>query len=202
MGEGRLTPGLAFLTAGFGLLGVSATIEAYLVLGGGVASGVVGGDLPRLVLVPWAMGLVFFGYAYDRPEVLWDRAHGRRVLAAYALFADGGVHMLAIGEHVDIPLHVAFFAILAPIQFASAWLLIRGGPTLLRAWLVGGVCLIILYIASRVTELPIIGGEYRVESLGIVSKGIEIVLVAALVQELRIAHRAARRPGRRPAAQT
>ncbi|MGQ0797355.1 MAG: hypothetical protein ACT4OI_05790, partial [Methanobacteriota archaeon] len=173
-----------------------------LVLGGGVASGVVSGDLTRFVLVPWAMGLVFFGYAYDRPEVLWDRARGRRVLAAYALFADGGIHMLAIGEHVDTPLHVAFFAILAPIQLASAWLLIRGGPGLLRAWLLGGIGLIVLYVLSRVPELPLVGAEYRVEPLGIVSKAIEIVLVAAIVQELRTAHREARRAASRPATQT
>jgi len=202
MGEGRLTPGLAFFAAGLGLLGVSAAIEAYLVLGGGVESGVVGGDLTRLILVPWAMGLVFFGYAYDRPEVLWDRARGRRVLATYALFADGGVHMLAIGEHIDLPVAALFFLILSPLQFVSAWLLIRGPPVYLRAWLVGGLGLIALYAASRLTALPFVEAHYRVEPLGIVSKGIEIVLVAAILGELLSTHRAARRPATRPAAQT
>ena len=203
MGEGRLTPGLAFFGAGLGLLGVSAAIEASIVLGGGLDTGALSEDLTRLVLVPWAMGLVFFGYAYDRPEVLWDRALGRRVVAAYALFADGAIHMLAIGEHVDTPIHVVFFATLVPVQLASAWLLIRGGPSLLRGWVLGAFGLIALYVVSRITTLPIVGGDYRVEPLGILSKGTEIVLLAALVQELRAQAASRRRkPAGGPTAQT
>ncbi len=204
MGEGRLTPGLAFLLAGFGLLGASAAIEAYLVLTGSFVGGILaGGDLTRLALVPWALGLVFFGYALDHPEVLWDRTRGRRVLAAYLLFADGAVHLLAIGEHVDHLWAVAFFAVLAPLQLGSAWTLIRGGSGILRAWLFGAVGLILLYLASRTTELPLVGAEYRVEPLGIVSKALELILVVVLIQELRSAQRTARGANvRRPAAQS
>jgi hypothetical protein len=200
MGQERLTPGLAFVGAGFGLLGVTAAIEAYLVLGGAAAEGILSQDLTRLALVPWAMGLVFFGYALDHPEVLWDKARGRRVFATYLLFADGAIHLLAIGEHVDLPV-VAFFAVLAPLQLASAWFLLRGRPAVLGAWLVGSLGLIALYVASRFAELPFVAAQYRVEPLGILSKGIEILLVAALVQELRVTLRVAKgaRAGR-PAA--
>src|SRR3970282_1037234 len=97
MGGDRWTPGFAFMLAGLGLLAVSAGVEAELVM-----SGLEGGgtDFVRLSAVPWALGLLFFGYALDHPEVLWDRERGRRVLAAYLLFADGGIHILAIGEHI------------------------------------------------------------------------------------------------------
>ena len=97
---------------------------------------------------------------------------------------------------------MAFFAVLAPIQLVSAWLLIRGGPRILRAWLVGAIGLIALYAISRVTDLPVIGGEYRVEPFGIVSKGVELVLAAALVAELRVANRDAQGAAQEPAAQT
>jgi len=196
----RLTPGLAFVGAGFGLLGVTAAIEAYLVLGGAAASGILSQDLTRLALVPWAIGLVFFGYALDHPEVLWDKARGRRVFATYLLFADGAIHLLAIGEHVDLPV-VVFFAALAPLQLVSAWFLIRGSPSLLGAWLLGAVGLILLYGTTRLIELPLVGAQYRVEPLGIVSKAVEIFLVVALAQELRVAQRLARGSGAvRPAA--
>ena len=196
----RLTPGLAFVGAGFGLLGVTAAIEAYLVLGGAAASGILSQDLTRLALVPWAIGLVFFGYALDHPEVLWDKARGRRVFATYLLFADGAIHLLAIGEHVDLPV-VVFFAALAPLQLVSAWFLIRGSPSLLGAWLLGALGLIALYAASTLAPLPLVDQQYRVEPLGIVSKALEILLVAALAGELHVASQRARAAaGIKPAA--
>lgn len=191
MGGERLTPGLAFLGAGFGLLAVTAAIEAYLVLGGAGSQGLLGQDLIRLALVPWALGLVFFGYALDHPEVLWDKTRGRRVLATYILFADGAIHLLAIGEHVDLPI-VAFFAVLAPLQLVSAWFLLRGSPAILGGWLLASLGLIALYAITRFVALPFVDPQYRVEPLGIVSKALEIVLVVALAQELRVGQRLAR----------
>ena len=103
MGGERYTPGLAFILAGLAILFVTGAFEAKIVLTGGLgAPSYLGAtDLVRLSAVPWGLGLLFFGYALDHPEVLWDRVRGRRILATFLLFADGAIHIVAIGEHVE-----------------------------------------------------------------------------------------------------
>ena len=189
MGGDRWTPGFAFMLAGLGLLAVSAAFEAELVL-----SGLEGGgtDFARLSAVPWALGLLFFGYALDHPEVLWDEKRGRRILAAYLLFADGGIHILAIGEHID-RIAVTFFLVLAPLELLSGFYLLRASRPLLWGWLLAGLGLIGLYVGSRLVVLPVVSQHYAFGPLGLVSKAIEALLVIAIAAELW-ATSAARRP--------
>ena len=103
MGGERFTPGLAFILAGLGILFVTGAFEAEIVLTSGLGTpGYLGAtDLVRLSAVPWGLGLLFFGYAIDHPAVLWDQIHSRRILATFLLFADGAIHIGAIGEHVE-----------------------------------------------------------------------------------------------------
>jgi len=189
MGGDRWTPGFAFMLAGLGLLAVSAGFEAELVM-----SGLEGGgtDFVRLSAVPWALGLLFFGYALDHPEVLWDRERGRRVLAAYLLFADGGIHILAIGEHID-RLAVAFFLVLAPLELLSGFYLLRASRPVLWGWLLAAIGLTTLYVASRLVILPFVGQQYAFGPLGLVSKAIEGLLAVAIARELWVTS-AARQP--------
>src|SRR5438445_9158588 len=100
MGGDRFTPGFAFMLAGLAILFVSGAFEAEVVLTQSLQTPGYQGttDLVRLSAVPWGLGLLFFGYAIDHPEVLWDRVRSRRILAAFLLFADGGIHILAIGS--------------------------------------------------------------------------------------------------------
>src|SRR2546428_8977818 len=72
MGGERFTPGLAFILAGLGILFVTGAFEAEIVLtsGLGTPSYLGATDLVRLSAVPWGLGLLFFGYAIDHPEVL------------------------------------------------------------------------------------------------------------------------------------
>jgi hypothetical protein len=203
MGGDRLTPGFAFMLAGLAILFVSAAFEAEVVLTGGLGTQSYLGatDLVRLSSVPWGLGLLFFGYAIDHPEVLWDRVRGRRILAAFLLFADGGIHILAIGEHVD-SIAVAFFLALVPLEFLGGFTIIRASRWSVWAWLVAATGLIGLYVASRLIVLPFVSQQYVFGPLGIVSKAIEAVLAFALAQELW-ATSAIRHPrGARPATQT
>lgn len=179
----RITPGVSFMVLGFAILGVAAALEAEIVLSVDYGQGYLSGDLTRLSMVPWALGFIFIGYAMDHPAVLWDRARGRRVLATYLLFTDGGIHLLAIGEHIDLSA-VVFFIFLTPIELVGAWYMLNGSPGYLKAWLIGAVGLIALYVTSRLTMIPFVSQQYRVEALGILAKSIEILLIAVLAKEL------------------
>src|SRR2546426_1318647 len=131
----RFTPGLAFILAGLGILFVTGAFEAEIVLtsGLGTPSYLGATDLVRLSAVPWGLGLLFFGYAIDHPEVLWDRVRGRRILATFLLFADGAIHIVAIGEHVE-SIIVAFFLVLAPLEFIGGFPVILAPPPVVLGW--------------------------------------------------------------------
>src|SRR5437879_10220429 len=136
MGGERYTPGLAFILSGLAILFVTGAFEAEIVLtsGLGTSSYLGATDLVRLSAVPWGLGLLFFGYALDHPEVLWDRVRGRRILATFLLFADGAIHIVAVGEHVESVV-VAFFLVLAPLGFIGGVTVLRAAPPLVWGWL-------------------------------------------------------------------
>src|SRR2546427_9131660 len=185
MGGERYTPGLAFILSGLAILFVTGAFEAEIVLtsGLGTSSYLGATDLVRLSTVPWGLGLLFFGYAIDHPGVLWDRVRGRRILATFLLFADGAIHIVAIGEHVD-SIVVVFFVVLAPLEFIGGVTILRASRPIVWAWLLGAVGLIGLYIASRLVVFPFVSQEYVFGPVGLVSKIIEGVLAFALAQEL------------------
>jgi hypothetical protein len=203
MGGDRFTPGFAFMLAGLAILFVSGAFEAEVVLTQSLQTqGYLGAtDLVRLSAVPWGLGLLFFGYAIDHPEVLWDRVRSRRILAAFLLFADGGIHILAIGEHVD-SIAVAFFLVLVPLEFLGGFTIIRASRSVVWAWLLAAVALVGLYVVSRLVVLPLVSQQYVFGPLGIVSKGIEAVLAFALAQELWTTSMIRRPRGVRPATQS
>lgn len=192
----RPTYGLALILGGFALLAVGATIEASIALSGGFEYGYSGTDLSHLLVVPWALGFVFAGYYLDHPEVLWDPKNGARVAATYLLFTDGAIHVLAIGEHINLPV-VSFFIVLAPLQWIGAFFLLHGSRTFLKGWMLAAAGLIALYLASRLTTLPLVTQNlyYRFAPLGIVSKSVEVLLIAAIARELWTTHRVAPNAG-------
>ena len=203
MGGERYTPGLAFILAGLGILFVTGAFEAEIVLTSGLGTpGYLGAtDLVRLSAVPWGLGLLFFGYAIDHPEVLWDRVRGRRILATFLLFADGAIHIVAIGEHVE-SIVVSFFLVLAPLEFIGGFTILRASRPIVWAWLLGALSLIGLYIASRLVVFPFISQQYVFGPVGLVSKIIEGVLAFALAQELWTTSAARRPRAARPATQS
>lgn len=177
----RLTFGLELMLAGFALLAVGVALEADIAL-----TGALGGfDLTHLLFVAWALGLMFAGFSMDHPEVLWGRGNGARVAVTYLLFTDGAIHTLAIGEHIDLPV-VLFFVLLAPLEWIGAFLILPGSRGYLATWLVGCIALIGLFAASRLVDLPFVTQELytRLSPLGILSKSVEILVVASLSREL------------------
>ena len=203
MGGDRFTPGFAFMLAGLSILFVSGAFEAEVVLTQSLQTqGYLGTtDLVRLSAVPWGLGLLFFGYAIDHPEVLWDRVRSRRILAAFLLFADGGIHILAIGEHVD-SVAVTFFLVLVPLEFIGGFTIMRASRSVVWAWFLAALGLIGLYVLSRLLTLPFISQQYVFGPIGVISKGIEAVLAFALAQELWTTSATRRPRPARPATQS
>src|SRR2546427_9720748 len=160
MGGERYTPGLAFILSGLAILFVTGAFEAEIVLtsGLGTSSYLGATDLVRLSAVPWGLGLLFFGYALDQPEVLWDRVRVRRIRATFLLFADAAIHIVAVGEHVESVV-VAFFLVLAPLEFIGGFTILRASRPIVWAWLLGALGLIGLYVASRLVRLPFVSPQ-------------------------------------------
>jgi hypothetical protein len=185
MARDRFTPGFAFMLAGIGLLIVSGAIEAAVVTTRSLAAEASNDvtDLVRLSVVPWGLGLLFFGYALDHPEVLWAPKHRGRILATYLLFADGGIHILAIGEHVDTAA-VVLFLLLAPLQLFGGFTMMRTPRPALWFWLLAAIGLVALYVSSRLVLLPLVSQQYVFGPVGVISKLIEGLLIVALVREL------------------
>src|SRR5437879_1772785 len=181
----RFTPGLSFMLRGLGILFVTGAFEAEIVLtsGLGTPSYLGARDLVVVSAGAWGLGFLSFGYAIDHPEVLWDRVRGRRILATFLLFADGAIHIVAIGEHVE-SIIVAFFLVLAPLEFIGGFTIMRASRPIVWAWLLAALGLIGLYIASRLVVFPFISQQYVFGPVGLVSKIIEGVLAFALAQEL------------------
>jgi hypothetical protein len=180
MAADRFTPGFAFMLAGFGLLIVSGAIEAAVVTTRSLAAEASydAFDLVRLTVVPWGLGLLFFGYALDHPEVLWAPRHRGRILATFLLFADGGIHILAIGEHVDTAAAILFI-LLAPLEFYGGFTMMRTPRPALWFWLLLAIGLIALYVTSRLVSLPLVSQQYVFGPVGVVSKIIEGLLIVA-----------------------
>jgi hypothetical protein len=103
------------------------------------------------------------------------------LLTALALlYADGVVHWLAVLEHIGSGPNVAFFLATGAIQVLSAPIALRRDRHLWWAGVPFTAFLILLYAVARVAVLPLELGLEPIEQLGLVSKGIEVLLLIAL----------------------
>ena len=111
----------------------------------------------------------------------------RIVTAAAVLTAgSGGVHLLHASSHSDQRLFFVFFVGTGLIQLGIAAAIVAGSGRALRASLAVNGFLVALYAATRVFEIPGVGGE-PVELVGIVAKAFELGAIAAAVWALRFA---------------
>jgi hypothetical protein len=88
-------------------------------------------------------------------------------LAAGGLIAAGAVHAAVAPEHFrESAVFGVFFATLTVVQWLVAWFWLRR-PTVTAAHLValGSACVVILWVASRTTGLPVGAEPWRPERL-------------------------------------
>jgi len=177
-----------FLLLGFLFLVGSALADLTVQLGKATAyGGHSGSDLQMTFLVnfvPMGIAFIVWGLAsHDSAPFL----QGRRGLAVLAVLvaslADGAIHLYAFNTHLDHPAIALFFGVVAPVQVLGALRVPRASPAFLRAWALFTAALVAAYVVSRTTAIT---GEIEpVETLGLLSKALELLLLGAVFLLLR-----------------
>src|SRR5207253_3713999 len=177
----------AFLVSGVFIMVVAWALNLMGVVSGDQSSGHGGGDV-YLWLILMFQGLAFstvgvVGANYR--EFTVHPAMGKRYLVGFLLIADGGVHLLALNQHIGNVAAAVFFEIVAPLQ-------ILGGiafPYLERrldlAWLLFTVFLLGAFVATRTMSIWPIGAVEELDPLGVLSKGVELSTAWVLVSLAR-----------------
>ena len=177
----------AFLVSGVFIMVVAWALNLMGVVSGDQSSGHGGNDV-YLWLILMFQGLAFstvgvVGANYR--EFTVHPAMGKRYLVGFLLIADGGVHLLALNQHLGNVAAAVFFEIVAPLQ-------ILGGiafPYLERrldlAWLLFTVFLLGAFVATRTMSIWPIGAVEELDPLGVLSKGVELSTVWVLVSLAR-----------------
>jgi hypothetical protein len=128
-------------------------------------------------------------------EFIANPALGRRYAVGFLLIADGGLHLLALNEHLAFAPQATFFAIVAPIQIVGGMLFINLPRRLDPIWLFFTIFLIAAFVVIRAVAIWPIGFVEEVDPLGVISKGLEVATIALLVFLLRAGD--VRKPNRR-----
>jgi len=177
----------AFLVSGVFIMVVAWALNLMGVISGDQSSGHGGGDVYL-----WLM-LMFQGLAFSTVGVVGTNYRefavnptlGKRYLVGFLLIADGGLHLLALNQHLGNVAAAVFFEIVAPLQ-------ILGGiafPYLERrfdlAWLLFTVFLLAAFVETRTISIWPIGAVEELDPLGIISKAVEVATLAMLVVLLR-----------------
>ncbi|MBI4416400.1 MAG: Ig-like domain-containing protein, partial [Euryarchaeota archaeon] len=148
-----------------------------------------------------ALGLVGYGVANVGTSLrLSEHVTRRRIallLALVFLYMDGVIHWLAVAEHLSSVPSVAFFVVVGAVQVVSVPLALRRERVLWWVGVVLSVFLVLLFVVTRVVAPPFAVEPEPVETLGLLSKGIELALLASLAAFFgrRIASVPFRRPG-------
>jgi hypothetical protein len=97
--------------------------------------------------------------------------------AAVALGVAGGIHLALVGQHAQESLAAGvFFAAAGAVELLLAVAVWRS-PGSRRAALAAGVAaggLLVLYVVSRLADIPALGGQEAVDALGLVTKLLEL----------------------------
>jgi len=149
----------------------------------------------------WLM-LMFQGLAFSTVGVVSSKYHefsvnpnlAKRYLVGFLFIADGGLHLLALNQHLSEPSAAAFFALVAPIQIIVGVVFpsMRGG--LDPAWLLFTAFLVGAYLATRTIAIWPIGYVEEFDPLGVLSKAVELLTVGVLLSLVR-SERVAKREG-------
>ena len=182
----RISTEFAFLLSGVFIMLVAWALNLIGVLAGQTSSGHGASDV-YLWLILMFQGLAFstmgvIGSNYR--ELMANPVLRKRYLVGFLLIADGGLHLLALNQHLDNVAAAAFFAIVGGIVFQS---LPRG---LDRAWLLFTAFLIAAFVVTRTVPIWPIGYVEDVDPLGLFSKLVElgtVVILASLVRADRLA---------------
>jgi len=183
----RLSTEFAFLLSGVFIMLVAWALNLIGTLSGETSSGHGGSDV-YLWLILMFQGLAFstmgvIGSNYR--ELMSNPAFRNRYLVGFLLIADGGLHLLALNQHLDNVAAAAFFAIVSPVQIVGGIVFQSLPRGLDRAWLLFTVFLIAAFVVTRTVAIWPIGFVEDVDPLGLLSKAVEVLTTAVLVSLVR-----------------
>ena len=177
----------AFLLSGVFIMIVAWALNLIGVVSGDQSSGHGAGDV-----FLWLF-LMFQGLAFSTVGVVGAHYRefaanpnlGKPYVIDFLLIADGGLHLLALNQHLGTLPAALFFEVVAPLQ-------ILGGiafPYLHRrwdaAWLLFTLFLIGAFVVTRTVALWPIGVIEEVDLLGILSKAVELAICVLLISAMR-----------------
>jgi len=183
----RISTEFAFLVSGVFIMVVAWVLNLIGVVSGDQSSGHGMGDIYLwLFLMFQGLGFSTVGVigAHYR-EFAANPNLGKPYLVGFLLIADGGLHLLALNQHLGILPAALFFEVVAPLQ-------ILGGiafPYLQRrwdaAWLLFTGFLIGAFVVTRTIAIWPIGAIEEVDLLGILSKAVEVATCLLLISVMR-----------------
>ncbi len=118
-------------------------------------------------------------------EFIANPAHGKRYVVSFLLIADGGLHLLALNQHLAFAPQAAFFAIVSPIQIVGGIAFIDLPRRLDPIWLLFTGFLIGAFVLTRTVAIWPIGVVEDVDPLGVISKAVEVAASAMLISLIR-----------------
>ena len=130
-------------------------------------------------------------------EFMANPAVGKRYVVGFLLLADGGLHLLALNQHLAAAPQAAFFAIVSPIQIIGGIVFVDLPRRLDPFWLLFTGFLIAAFVVTRTVAFWPIGVVEDVDPLGVISKAVEVATGAVLISLIRANH--AKKPHARAA---
>ena len=184
----RLTTESVFLICGLLIVLMGWVADLFGVLEAGEAAEDHGGGNLNLRIFVTMFGVAFatIGVGFESfSRMLGDPSLTKRYLVAFLFLADGSFHLYAFNDHLAEAFPAAFFAIVSTLQLAAAFLIPYSRRELDPAWLGLTAFLLAAYVVTRTFAVWPIGTVEEIDSLGLLSKAVEVVTVLTLVSLIR-----------------
>jgi len=188
MGRGlHISTEFAFLLSGVFIMLVAWALNLLGTLAGDQGSGHGVSDVYLwLFLMFQGLGFSTVGViGANYREFMSNPVVGKRYAVGFLLIADGGLHLLALNQHLESAPQAAFFAIISPIQIVGGIAFIDLPRRLDPLWLLFTGFLITAFVVTRTVAVWPIGIVEDVDPLGVISKVVEVATAVVLISVVR-----------------
>ena len=188
MGRGlHISTEFAFLLSGVFIMLVAWALNLLGTLAGDQGSGHGVSDVYLwLFLMFQGLGFSTVGViGANYREFMSNPVVGKRYAVGFLLIADGGLHLLALNQHLESAPQAAFFAIISPIQIVGGIAFIDLPRRLDPLWLLFTGFLITAFVVTRTVAIWPIGIVEDVDPLGVISKVLEVATAVVLISLVR-----------------
>ena len=188
MGRGlHISTEFAFLLSGVFIMLVAWALNLLGTLAGDQGSGHGVSDVYLwLFLMFQGLGFSTVGViGANYREFMSNPVVGKRYAVGFLLIADGGLHLLALNQHLESAPQAAFFAIISPIQIVGGIAFIDLPRRLDPLWLLFTGFLITAFVVTRTVAIWPIGIVEDLDPLGVISKVVEVATAVVLISVVR-----------------